>query len=442
MKRAVWLVIGAVVVAAAVWGLTEYGDRRLDRRLEKLHLIDDPPRAIAAAAEFLRVHPRLDEARTAEAVAVAVNAAFEAGEFDGLVSTIDSLVATDLPSPAVSRLLAELHDVLVIRGSIFGNNADLERANGIVRDLLLVSDLPGEAYLTMASMRAGLMGDSLALSEHYLAIDLARRGYADAAHDTLGLGVATLDSAHRALLEHVAGARGVEAALALADSFTAGSPDPTMAGLMMANRYRLTVESDSTRAVAAARGLAGLRGRFTDWRVPDEIGFDLSERGLDHGLALALCEWSLSLAPSRRESARIHDHVGLVHRAALDHALAAEHFEAAVAGLDDVPTLGDRAVQHLLESYDSLGAHDPAIDLLGRIIARSVLPNEEARERLADLLASAGRSADEMPKIVSARRYAGVAQAPPFVVTMESGRRIALAQLRGRVVLLCFWSYT
>jgi hypothetical protein len=442
VKRIVWFLLAVVIVALGIWAWSRVGDARISKDLEGLYAIDDPQEAVASAAGFLRNHPDLDEHRRDEAVSIILNSTFEAGEFDGLISTVDSLLTTPLPPPVVSRLNAELHDALVIRSGIFGSEEDAARAGEIARRFLTVRDLPGGSYLMMASIRADMLGDAAPTADHWLTVELARRGSAEMVGESDAIPELTLDSAHRALLWHIAATSGLDAALALADSIAGADDDPTLAAVIDANRYRLAVDTDPELAQAAARDLAARRGALGGWRIPNEIGRDLVERELDLDLALELSEWSLSLARSRPESGMIYDGIGLAYQAMGNYEEAAASFEAAVERLDNAPAFEDAEVQHLLEAYETLGEDVSATGLLALIIARSVLPNEEARGMLAGLLTRSGQPLDTMPDLIASFRYADVEQAPDVTVIAPSGETVALADLRGEIVLLCFWSYT
>jgi hypothetical protein len=120
---------------------------------------------------------------------------------------------------------------------------------------------------------------------------------------------------------------------------------------------------------------------------------------------------------------------------------AVRQLKASVALLDEAPTLGPSAVRRLLDVYEATGALEPAIDLLASVVARSLEPDEDALERLEDLLARAGRSPDEIAELIASHRYSGVQQAPEFEGVDTSGATVMLSQLRGKVVLLNFWSY-
>ncbi|MCK4408777.1 MAG: hypothetical protein KAW67_01745, partial [Candidatus Eisenbacteria sp.] len=381
------------------------------------------------------------ERRVGDAVLVLANTAFEAGEIDGLVSILDSLRSTSLPHAAISRMSAELHDALIMRTIMSPTDGDVERANGIARELLEVQDLGADAYSTMAYLRAGILESSTDIPDHWLTIELAWRGIDAPEGDSPVNRAFALDGAHRVLLSHVARQRGLNAAFAMAESLASANPDPTLAAVLNASKYRLAVDSDVELALASARDLALARDAIDYWYIPIEIGCDIRDRELGFDLALDLCEWALSLASSGGESARAYSNIGWTHYETGNSEDARTNLEMSLACLSSAPTLDQTSVRRLLTVYETTDADEAAIELLATIAARSVLPNEDVRQQLAGLLVKTGRTADTLPQVIAAHRYAGVEQAADFTVRSVTGETIHLADLRGKVILLNFWSY-
>ncbi|MFH1865845.1 MAG: hypothetical protein ABIK85_08170, partial [Candidatus Eisenbacteria bacterium] len=377
MKRGLWLIIVVVIVAGSVWGWSRHTEAVLDRELDALWEIDDPGEAFSSAVDFLRRHEGLDERRVDDAVTVLANTAFEAGKIDGLVSILDSLRSTPLPHAAASRMSAELHDALVMQTTMSPTDGDVERANEIARELLEVQDLGADAYYVMASIRFGILEGSTDISDHWLTTELSWRGADATDGDSPGSRSFALDGAHRVLLSHVARERGLDAAFAMAESLTSANPDPTLAAVLNASKYRLAVDSDTGLALAAARDLALARGAVDYWHIPGEIGCNIRERELDFDLALDLCGWALDLAPSRSESARAFSSIGWTHYQMGNNEDARKNLEASVAHLGGAPRLDHTSVRRLLTVYETTDADEAAIELLATIAARSVLPNED-----------------------------------------------------------------
>ncbi|MFH1502584.1 MAG: hypothetical protein ABIG03_06025 [Candidatus Eisenbacteria bacterium] len=444
MRLGIWLVVVVVVVAAGIWAWNARETAALDRELAGLWEIASPDTAFAAAVDFLNRHDNLDESRAGEVVLVLSNAAFEAGEIDGLVAVLDSLRASQLPRPVINRLSTELHDALVIRTIMSPTEGDVPRANEIARELLLVDDVSAEAYRMMASIRAGVLRDSPDVSDHWLTVELVQKADVAIAEDPEDERTFSLDSAYGVLLGHVSSSRGLDAAFAMADSIVGDGEDATLAAVIDAARYRIAVDSEPELALAAARRFASSGDAVDYWYIPFAIGRDVRDRGLDLDLALSLAEWSLSLSSTRRESALTHEAVGWTHHVMGDRGRAREHLEASVARLRSAPRFEDSSVRRLLEVYEvyeDAGADEEAVELLATIVARSVLPNEEACGRLSALLVRAGRPADDLDALVESYRYAGVGRAPDFTAAYSSGGTVSLEELRGRIVLLNLWSY-
>ncbi|MCD4690549.1 peroxiredoxin family protein [bacterium] len=442
MKYGLWLVVAVAIVVGSVWGWSGHTEAVLDRELDALWEIDDPGEAFSSTVDFLNRHEGLDEHRVGDAVMILANTAFEAGEIDGLVSVLDSLRSTPLPHAAISRMGAELHDALVMQTVMSPTGGDVEKANETARELLEVQDLGAAAYRMMASLRANILDSSAETSNHWLTVRLAWRGVDATNEDDSPFSRAlALDGPHHALLSRVVWKRGLNAALAVADSLTSANPDPTLAAVLNASRYRLTVDSNAEFALAAAHDFALAGNAIDDWYIPSKIGSDIRDRELDFELALDLAEWALVLAPSRRGSSYAYSSIGWTHYRMDNNADARANLEASVAHLESAPTLDDTSVQRLLTVYETTAADEAAIDLLATIAARSVLPNEEVRQKLAGLFERTGRTDATLSEVIASHRYAGVEQAPDFTVQRASGETMHLADLRGSIILLNFWSY-
>jgi hypothetical protein len=70
-----------------------------------------------------------------------------------------------------------------------------------------------------------------------------------------------------------------------------------------------------------------------------------------------------------------------------------------------------------------------------------VAPDEDALKRLEGLMTRAGRDVGEIDGLIAGQRYSGVQLAPEFEGVDSTGATVMLSQLRGRIVLLHFWSY-
>ena len=440
MKTVVWITIVICVVVAAFWGLERRYDIVLDRELEALSLLEEPQETIDAAVDFLEKHPDADLERMNRAVEQLANAAYAGGDVDGVLSVLDSLAALALPAPAKARMSAEVHDALVMATLMAPESADVGRANSIARRLIGSGDLPSESYRMMASLRSDILADADA-STHWTTVALAHRACDTATQPEPGYCLNVLDSAYRALLGHIAGNRSLERALAVADSVAADFANPLLSAVLNANKYRVAAADEPELALEFARAFVTSGDVVDHWRLPNRIGVDIRNRELDYGLALELSEWALTLARTDDDRQVVLSSIGWAEHKLGREEDAKRHLEASMALLRGAPEMDDSAVERLLSVYEATGDNESAIDLLATIVARSVLPNEDARDELRQLLVESDRNPREMPDLIAERRYARVSPAPALTVAYADGRTIELEQLRGSVVVLCFWSY-
>jgi tetratricopeptide (TPR) repeat protein len=318
---------------------------------------------------------------------------------------------------------------------------DVERADGLAAELLDVADLQAGTYTMMALLRSAMLSEESSRSSHWLTVELAWRGFGLTDAPVRAHEMVALDSAFAALLGGIAEAGGVDAALASADSILNAIPDPTLAAVVNANLYRLTVEERPELALEYARAFTDARGSVDSWRIANRLAVDIRDRGLDYDLALDLSGWALELSQTRSDSQTVTSTTGWTHHLMGDNETARDYLDRSLALLEDSPSMDESVVRRALTVYEEEKLYGPAIDLLATVIARSIAPNEEARALLADFLDLAGRDQDSVPELVASHRYAGVELAPYVSFVGSSGVEVALTELRGRVVLLCFWSY-
>jgi tetratricopeptide (TPR) repeat protein len=441
MKRIIWVVIAVAVVVLVLIGHRVYGEARLNADMYRVLMAESPEEGYAAAIELLTTHPDLDSERLGEVVDTLTNSAFENGDINGLVSSLETLRSAPLSERVSDRLAAELHDALVLRTVMSPKEDDVKRADRIAQELLSSKELEPDTYLMMASLRSGVLASEPSRSTQWLTLELAWRAFgldesADKADET-----AALDGAIHGLLASVAAQSSIDNALAVADSIGAALNDPTVRSVLNANRYRLTVDSDPGRAVVFAGRLLDAPETIQDWHTINRIGVDIRNRELDYDLALKLSEMALPLARSRSDSQVVLSSIGWAYHLMGEKDEARRSLEASVARLDAAPSLDESAVRRLLDVYEDSGDLDPAIDMLASIVARSVRPEDDARTRLDELVAEAGMKADEIPELIAAHRYSGVTMAPQFEALDASGGTVTLSEYRGTIVLLCFWSF-
>ncbi len=448
MKRAVWFVVIILAAAAVTWAVTRSGRPNVDLEIERAAALGAPQDRIAALVDIAQ---NADDLGTEQFKAIdegISNAAYEGGEASRLVAVCDSLLALPLPKELAYRLTAELHGGLVIQG-YYTEDDQLpywERASEIARGLLAGDDVPPDVRLQVAGFHGYALGfapveEVLASRDHWTPYELAAKGI-NCIEEPISTGDAAIVSTSLGwALGRIAESYGAERAIAVTDSMLAEDPCPSLRAVILEQRYWVAVDSEPELAVAAAKKLSEV-GRYPGlWPLLRSVSLDLSNRGLAPQTALDLADTAMELVESRRDSGRVFFAIGAAELALSHPDKAATALEMAVARGDEEPELDGPQVASLLSAYEASSQPEKAVDLLARLIAHSVLPNDEAREKLAALLEAQGRSRDEIPAIVESQRYAGVSEAHDFTLVDRDGNDVSLAGLRGNVVLLCFWSY-
>jgi tetratricopeptide (TPR) repeat protein len=449
VKRVVWsIVIAAVVIAGAIWGTGAARRAALEAEAERIAAIEDPAERIAAIIQSIQTRKQTDSDVLARAAEDIADAAYEIGEQDALVAVTDSLLALDLPREFLILMKGGLHGGVVTQGYYAEPEEQpgyWRRAREIAAELLNTEGVPGEVYMETASFHGYAVDfappeELVGVGGHWMPYQLASKGF-DALDGPPSRGdVAAVQRALGQALGVIAAARGVEQAAAAADSILAADPRPSTQIIANASRYWATVETHPELALGSARVLRDAdRPEYA--ALQRSVSVDITERGLDVDLALALAEAALGLVEDRADSSAVLFAIGLAHQKRGSLAEAADALEASIARRDEVPDYDAAPVQALLEVYASSNRSEDATTLLSSVLARSVMPNEEARGRLADFLVSAGRTEDEIPGLLESFRYVGVSEAPDFTLADRAGSDVTLSDLRGRVVLLCFWSY-
>jgi len=452
MKQRIGWIVLAVVVVVAIVGVVRWWPNasraKIEKEMTRVAAIEDPRARLAAIVEVVRSRP-LDSVRLKEAAGTISEAAYGMRGREGIVAVADSLIKTDLPKELVVRLKGEVHDALVGLGYAAdegSKTAYWRRAEKIARELLAADDVPADVYLSVAGYHTFALefapADELAATRgRFLPLELATKGSSLLKEPATADEVFAIDRGVAAIVDAAALARGPEAALAVADSLLAGTTDQRIVAGIQANWYRLAAESDPAAAIAAARAFGAAAADPGFWSLLNDIGYDLAERNTEPALALELTERALANAPSKEDSTIVLDSVGWAQYRLGNYDKAAELLEKTIDFATDVPSFESTGIQHLLAAYEGAKKTDREIGFLGRFLARSVLPNEAARKKLTDLLASAGRSAKEIPALVESSRYEGVAEAPAFALADGSGKTVSLADLKGKVVIVNFWSY-
>jgi tetratricopeptide (TPR) repeat protein len=453
MKRAVWLIIIFVAAAAITYGVTTSRRARLEAGIEaNIEAAGEMSEASEQIAAYIAIAQNNDSLKTEQIQSISdgiAQVAYDTGEGKGLVAACDSLLALELPAELGHRLTAELHSGLVIQGYYEEEGGRLpywKRASEVARGLLEDDGVPPDVLLGVASFHGYSLDfvqpeEVLAVRDHWLPYDLASKGFNCLDGPVTTSDTAIMSGALGGALGRTSEAYGVERSISVTDSLLALDPCPSMRTIVLENRYVIAVDHDPDIAILAAREISDIGRRPGMWPLLRAVSLDMAERKLDPHLAVELSEAAMGLVEDRADSGRVFFALGQAQRAAgnLDEAAAA--LDIALAADDEVPELDDPRVEALLEVYEEAGDSDGAIDLLSRLMARSVTPNEGIEVGLGELLDAAGRSRDEIPALMEARRYAGVRQAPDFTLVDRAGADVSLTSLRGNVVLLCFWSY-
>lgn len=442
MKRAVFPAVAVVAIVALLWAWPGMVERRLQGEFDALDAIDAVEERIDAAIAIADAHPDMELERFDELATHIAEAAYTTGEFPEVVAVVDSLRGTALVAALDAALARELHDALMILRYYNDDAASTDRAVSIARALLERDDVSADSYAGMANIGATILTyKPTDDTGHYrLLRELALTGY-ERKDELDAVVVGALTATHRELIKAVALSRGLDGALAFADSLLAeGGGDPVAAAIHAA-RFSLAIEDDTDVAIEAAEALLETADAPGFSRTLNGISYDLVQRDLALDVGLALGQRALELASSARDSINILDTVGWAHYKLGQYDPAARRLEEALALADEVLEYDDVTVQHLLTVYDEAGQTERAVDFLSGLLARSADPNVEARERLAELLAELGRGEQEIPELVAARRYDGVERAPDFTLVTEDGGSVSLSDHRGNIVLLCFWSY-
>ena len=435
MRQKLLIVLAIVALLGVIGGCSEQRLAALERQFEGIEAIEDPAGRSAAALAFVvenATGPGELEDLFDRGVDTAVESAEEAGGADAAFEVWEALYAAEA-TPDRHYAIMALYDRALVETD---EPERVARAEELARDLLAADDAPGMPYIWMTYFHS-----SSDFTDKELVVDVARAGYANARPEDADTWPSMLDRAYGAYIGKMSAAEGLDVAIENTEALAVGADDPLVAGVLRANIYRLAIEDSPGAAMAAASAIAASED-FDSWQILNDLAYDMADRDIEPDLAIELAGRAIALAPTRYDSAMVLDTVGWATFRTGHSEKAADHLEKAVSLLEETPTFDNVLVQHLVEVYRSGGMDERAIDFLAVIVARSVDTDDPARALLARMLTTRDGNPAALEDLVAERRYEGVIAAPAFALPNRAGEIVALADLKGDVVLVAFWGYT
>jgi tetratricopeptide (TPR) repeat protein len=430
VKRWIWIVVIVAVVAAGVLGWPRLRAAQAEKTALAIESVEDPAQRAQQALALLEAHPELSEKLRTSVFLAGFRGAQEQGGA-AAIQFCDRVMALNMPTAERSVVVASLDRALLDTGE----PGDAARADSLAREAAVAGDYTAASYLRMVWQHV-----QNPMSDPWTAVELARAGSALNDTTTADEWPGAFDSAYGGVLSAIAEDRGLDAAFAVTDSVLSRARDSMVPGAIYANVYRLLVDEDPSAAVDAARNLTTLRD-YKGGSVLNDVAYDMTERSLAPDVAVQLAEAALALASSSYDSVGVLDTAGWAHYRAGNDARAVEYLAKAFSMLDETPSYQNEIVQHLVTAYGAAGKTDEAIDLLALIVSRSVDQEDPARAELSKLLKKRDGDDAAFASLVEAKLAQGIETAPEFALTDRGGKTVALADLRGSVVVVCFWSY-
>jgi len=425
------VIIVAAVVASVFWWMPNARRGALERRVGEVEAIEDLAERQGAAIAFAVENPTADPSLLERAYSSVAGQLESEGATGKLVVFHERFLDMGLRPEPHYTILAELDRILIETG----DPTHAERAEELARELIAVDDAPIMPYLWLTYFH----GQS-EFTDQRLRLDVALAGERATDRDGSDDWAMALDMAYGGYLGSIAEHEGLIEAIVQARELVDDAPHPLAEAAIHTNVYALAVEMEDEVAVDAARALSETE-QHGDWAFRNRVAYSLAEHGLDPELSVALAEQALGLVSDNYSRAYVLDTAGWAHYVAGNYEAAVGYLEDAVGMFDETPTSDDEVVHHLLTAYDAAGRDDDAIDFLALLAARSVIADDPVRERLAALLIERDGTAEHVDRLVTERRYDGVEEASEFALPDRGGNTVALADLRGDIAVVCFFSY-
>ena len=428
---AVIAVIVVIVVVGVFWWMPKARQAALEGAVAEIEAIEDLAERQGAAIAFAVNNPMADPALLERAFSSVAGQLEADGDIGKLIVFHERFLDMGLRPEPHYTVLAQLDRILIETG----DPTHAERAEELARELLVADDAPIMPYLWLSYYH----GQS-EFTDPRLRLDVALAGEGATDRDGSEDWAMALDMAYGGYLGSIAEDKGLVEAIAAARDLVAEAPHPLAEAAIHTNVYSLAVEMEDEVAVDAARALSETE-QHGDWAYRNRVAYSLAEHGLEPELSVMLAEQALGLVTDDYSRGYVLDTAGWAHYKAGNHDAAIGHLEDAVGMLDETPTSDDEVVRHLLVVYDAAGRDDDAIEFLTLLAARSVIADDPVRDRLAALLVERDGTAKHADQMVAERRYDGVENAPEFDLPERGGGTVALADLRGDIAVICFFSY-
>jgi tetratricopeptide (TPR) repeat protein len=430
MNRTIWLALSIAAVALVLAGCGQ-NTAVLEQELTGIEAMEDAAGRSEAAVAFVIANASMPDEVMERAVDAAVSSAEEAGGGAAVIAVWETLFAADAPAESHYNAMAQLDKALIESD----DPANVARAEELARELIADDNATNMPHVWVTWFHS-----NSALTDKELAVDAALAGHRRSPADEAGQWPVYLDIAYTALFDDIARESGFDGAVSAIRSRITEADDATVTGVLYANLYKMAVDENPEMAAGAARDFAAIEG-FNAWLTMNNVAYDMADRGLEPELAVEIAERALGLAETADDSLLVLDTAGWAHLKAGNQRQAIDYLSQAAYSMKETPTLGLVQFRHLLDAYTVAGRDDEAIDLLALIVSRSVDEDDPSRAELEALLLQRDGSTSALDDVVTAKRYEGIEVAPAFSLPARSGGTVGLEDMRGDVLLVCFWGY-